>query len=128
MKSSPITGLLSSIRALVGIVDCKEIISSALFSRRQVMRLSSKEQFATAASFCTDSFAAFLGREGADAAPLCMMALWNRSFDLGEIKCKATLVAPVPSPNTVTFLGSPPKRAILSRTHLNAIICGEKSN
>ena len=60
---------------------------------------------------------------------LCMiMALWNRSFDLGEIKCKATLVAPVPSPNTVTFLGSPPKRAILALTHLNASICEEKSN
>ena len=62
MKSSSMTGLLSSIRALVGILDCKEMISSALFSRRHVIRLSSKEQFAAAASFCTDSFHAFLGR------------------------------------------------------------------
>ena len=54
------------------------------------------------------------------------MALWNRFFDLGDIRCKATLVAPVPWPNTVTLSGSPPKEAIFSWTHVSTWICREK--
>ena len=59
-------------------------------------------------------------KEGIEDTPLCMMALWNRPLDSGEIRWSETLTPPALSPKMVTLLGSPPKLAMLFWTHFNA--------
>src|SRR5207249_2674118 len=54
------------------------------------------------------------------AGPLWMMALWNSPFAAGKAISTLTLAPPPLSPKIVTLPGSPPKRAILSRTHSSA--------
>lgn len=46
---------------------------------------------------------------GVVGEPLCSMALWNKSRDIGDSKCNETDTAPALSPNNVTRLASPPK-------------------
>jgi len=48
------------------------------------------------------------------------MALWNNPSAAGTASKAVTLMAPADSPKIVTLLGSPPKAAMLSRTHRNA--------
>lgn len=55
---------------------------------------------------------------GAVGEPLSRMALWNKSLDKGDKRCKETETAPALSPNKVTRAGSPPKRWIFDCTHL----------
>lgn len=43
---------------------------------------------------------------GAVAAPLCIIALWNKSLDNGDNKCNETETAPALSPNNVIRAGS----------------------
>src|SRR5438270_74523 len=45
------------------------------------------------------------------------MALTNRPLAAGRPRRVPTLMAPADSPKAVTFPGSPPKPAMLSRTH-----------
>ena len=52
--------------------------------------------------------------------PLMMMALWKSPFALGIHINVPTLPPPPDSPKMVTFVGSPPKLLMLSRTHSNA--------
>lgn len=47
-------------------------------------------------------------------------------LDEGEDAKAVTNVAPARYPRTVTALGSPPKAAILSFTHSNAILMSER--
>ena len=50
-------------------------------------------------------------------APLCMIAPRKRPFAFGLLSRHATLMPPADSPPIVTRDGSPPKPAMLSRTH-----------
>lgn len=74
------------------------------------------------------SFACFLARSicwvGKGSAfksdPLITMALWNRSFDMGDTMCSQTLKPPTLQPLMVTEFGFPPKAAMFLRTQRNA--------
>ena len=55
-------------------------------------------------------------------APLCTMALWNRPLAPGMPSKVLTLAPPPDSPKMVTLPASPPKPAMLSRTHSSAAI------
>ena len=54
------------------------------------------------------------------AAPLCSTARRNRPVARGIASSAPMLIAPADSPATVTMSGSPPKAAMLSRTHSRA--------
>ena len=60
------------------------------------------------------------GRGVAWAAPDWAMALWNRPLAVGVPSSVPTLMPPADSPKIVTLPGSPPKAAMLSRTHSSA--------
>ena len=53
-------------------------------------------------------------------APLCAIARWNRPLRGGHAEQRRHLIAPADSPKIVTLPGSPPKAAMLSRTHSSA--------
>ena len=67
------------------------------------------------------SIGIILPHDGDKTVPLSRIALWKSPLDWYERICMATLVDPADSPNSVTELGSPPKRAMLSWTHFIAI-------
>jgi len=52
--------------------------------------------------------------------PLWVIARWNSPCARGIDSSAETLIAPALSPNTVTWPGSPPNEAMLSRTHSSA--------
>ena len=56
----------------------------------------------------------------ANIAPLSPIALWKSPRASGEAMSALTAKEPADSPKIVTFLGSPPKAAMLSRTHSSA--------
>ena len=56
------------------------------------------------------------------AAPLWVMARRKRPSARGTARSVPTLIAPADSPKIVTLSGSPPKAAMLSRTHSSAAI------
>ena len=51
------------------------------------------------------------------ADPLCTPALWNNPFADGIASNVVVLAPPPDCPKIITLLGSPPKFAMLSRTH-----------
>ena len=53
-------------------------------------------------------------------APLSTTALWNRPLAEGIAESTHTFAPPPDWPMIVTFPGSPPKLAMLSRTHSSA--------
>ena len=53
-------------------------------------------------------------------APLCGIARWNSPRAAGRPSSVPTLMPPADSPKIVTLSGSPPKVAMLSRTHVSA--------
>ena len=52
--------------------------------------------------------------------PLWMIARENRPFEPGAARCEHTSIAPDDWPPRVTFVGSPPKLAMLRRTQRSA--------
>ena len=66
--------------------------------------------------------AAASGETSNDEAPLCGIARRNKPRAAGAPSSAPTLWPPADSPATVTRAGSPPKAAMLSRTHSRAAI------
>ena len=75
------------------------------------------------ASASTDraiSVAGLGGRRRSCAPPDCTIAWWNRPCAAGRPRSVPTLIPPADSPKMVTWSGSPPNAAMLSRTHSSA--------
>ena len=74
------------------------------------------------ASFITyaPSFSAYSLSPDFVDAPLSTTALWNSPFADGIAVSVHTFAPPPDCPMIVTFAGSPPNRAMLSRTHSRA--------
>lgn len=94
--------------------------SSAVLPRRHSAAVASSVQptaCARSAPCCSDW--ASVGRSALHG-PLSEIARWNSPWLPEEVRCAHTLTPPADSPKMVTFFGSPPKAATLSRTHSSA--------
>ena len=110
---------VSSTREGSRVPVASRIFSTGSACRRSIAVVSTGSM----SSACRNSCARWVAARGPAAVtccPLMVQALWNSPRAAG-IAIRVAILAPPPDwPNTVTLPGSPPKRAMLARTHCSA--------